>query len=168
MTSNRTDRQPSTLILGLGNTLMTDEAAGIAVLHRLEAEGRLSDAILLDGGTLSFTLAGHIADCPRLIVIDAAVMGTAPGTVRVFEGRAMDRQLSGRGKSVHEVGLMELMDMARLTDTLPDRRALVGIEPALVDWGDCLTGAVSEAIPRATTAVYALLEAWDSASQQAG
>jgi hydrogenase maturation protease len=166
MTSGQPDRHPSTLILGLGNTLMTDEAAGILVVRRLETEGRLPDAVLLDGGTLSFTLAGPIADCPRLIVVDAAAMGTAPGTVRVFEGPAMDRQLSGRGRSVHEVGLMELMDMARLTDTFPERRALIGIEPARVEWGDGLTAEVSEAIPRAMQAVYSLMEAWESAAPQ--
>jgi hydrogenase maturation protease len=160
--------QPTTLILGLGNTLLTDEAVGVEVLRRLEADRRLGeDTVLIDGGTLSFTLAGYIADCRRLIVIDAAMMGTAPGTVRVLEGAAMDRQLSGRGKSVHEVSLMDLMDMARLAETLPDPRALVCIEPKLVDWGDRLTAEVSAAVPRAMEAVCSLIERWDAAAGRA-
>jgi hydrogenase maturation protease len=161
MSESATKRHPSTLILGLGNTLLKDEAAGVQVVRRLATEGGIPDARLLDGGTLSFTLAGHIADCSRLIVIDAAAMGSPPGSVRVFEGEAMDRQLSGRGKSVHEVSLMDLLDMARLTDTLPGRRALVGIEPALVDWGDGLTAEVSAAVPKALAAVRDLIAGWE-------
>lgn len=151
----------STLILGLGNTLLADEGVGIAVVRRLEAAADIAGAIFLDGGTLSFTLTGPIAEVSRLVVVDAAVMGTPPGTVRVFEGEAMDRQLSGKGKSVHEVSLLDLMDMARLTDTLPSPRALVGIEPEKVDWGDSLTPAIADAVPEAMAAVRALVARWD-------
>lgn len=153
---------PRTLILGLGNSLMTDEALGVIVIRHLHAEGGLGDVGLLDGGTLSFTLAGPIGDSPRLIVVDAAVMGEPPGTVRVFEGEAMDRQLSGIGKSVHEVSLMDLLDMARITATLPQRRALVGVEPAVIEWGEDLSPAVAAAVPEAMARVRALLRAWDA------
>jgi len=155
----------STLILGLGNTLLTDEAAGIEVIRRLEAAADLTSVRFLDGGTLSFTLAAPIADCPRLIVVDAARMGQVPGTVKVFEGEAMDRQLSGKGKSVHEVSLADLMDMARLSDTLPQRRALVGIEPAEMDWGDALTSTVAAAVPAAMDAVRTLVARWHDQSR---
>lgn len=154
---------PHTLILGLGNVLLTDEAVGALVVHRLEAESDpQTPCHFLDGGTLSFTLAVPIGECPRLIVVDAAVMGDAPGSVRVFEGEAMDRQLSRHAKSVHEVSLADLMDMARLTDSLPVRRALVGIEPQLVDWGDKLTPPVEAAVPVAMARVRELLTRWDS------
>jgi len=153
--------RPRTLILGLGNILLTDEAVGVIVVRRLEEAGGLGDVGFLDGGTLSFTLSGPIADSPRLIVVDAAVMGEPPGRVCVFEGEAMDRQLSGIGKSVHEVSLMDLMDMARLTESLPKHRALVGIEPAAVDWGDELSPAVAAAVPEAMGRIRDLLRAWD-------
>jgi hydrogenase maturation protease len=52
------------------------------------------------------------------------------------------------------------MDMARLTDSLPARRALVGIEPELVDWGDCLTPSVEAAVPVAMAQVRELLARW--------
>jgi hydrogenase maturation protease len=153
----------TTLILGIGNVLLTDEAVGAVVVRRLEAESDPATPLrFLDGGTLSFTLADPIADCARLIVIDAAVMGDAPGSVRVFEGEAMDRQLSQHARSVHEVSLIDLLDIARLTDSLPERRALIGIEPALVDWGDTLTPAVEAAVPIAMAQVRVLLSRWDA------
>ena len=152
-----------TLVLGLGNTLLTDEAVGPRTVERMQAEGGARDGIrYLDGGTLSFTLAAPIAECSRLVVVDAAAMGMPPGTVQVFEGEAMDRQLSLNAKSVHEVSLADLLDIARLTDTLPPQRALVGIEPALVDWGSELTPAVEAAIPEAIARIRGLLKHWRS------
>ena len=153
-----------TLILGLGNVLLADEAVGAAVIRRLESEADPAAPLrFLDGGTLSFTLAVPIAECPRLIVIDAAAMGDTAGSVRVFEGEAMDRQLRRHAKSVHEVSLADLLDIARLTDSLPARRALIGIEPAMIDWGDELTPAVAAAVPVALERVWELLARWDAA-----
>ena len=151
-----------TLILGLGNTLMADEAVGPTVVRRLASETDPAAPLqFLDGGTLSFTLTMPIEECARLIVVDAAALGAAPGTVRVFEGEAMDRQVSLPAKSVHEVSLADLMDMVRLTTGLPARRALIGIEPAVIDWGDGLTPAVAAAVPAAMAAVRALLARWE-------
>jgi hydrogenase maturation protease len=159
--------QPATLVLGLGNVLLTDEAVGAAVLKALvplaAARPELS---LMDGGTLSFTLAGPIGDADRLVVVDAAKMGQAPGTVRVLEGEAMDAQLSRHANNVHEVSLADLFDIARLTDSLPARRALIGIEPERVDWGDELTPVVAAAVPQAVAEIQALLARWESKDEE--
>jgi hydrogenase maturation protease len=153
----------STLILGLGNALLADEGVGVEVIRRLKAElAHRDDLRFLDGGTLSFTLAGAIADSGRLIVVDAAALGAAPGTVRVLEGDAMDRQLRTRGKGVHEVSLGDLMDMARLTASLPARRAIVGIQPSKIDWGAQLTPTLEVAVPTAMAAVRDLIARWDA------
>jgi len=152
-----------TLILGLGNVLLTDEAIGVAVLAALTGDAEADPSLrLLDGGTLSFTLAGPIGDATQMIVIDAAAMGEPPGSIRVFEGVAMDEQLTLHAKSVHEVSLSDLIDIARLTDSLPMRRAMIGIEPALVDWGSELTPPVAAAVPRAVSEVRTLLQRWRS------
>ena len=153
---------PSTLILGLGNVLLTDEAVGAAVLKALEPLARARPEVtLMDGGTLSFTLAGPIGDAAQLVVVDAAKMGQAPGTVRVLEDEAMDAQLSKHANSVHEVSLADLFDIAKLTDSLPARRALIGIEPERVDWGSQLTQAVAAAVPRAVAEIEALIARWE-------
>jgi hydrogenase maturation protease len=158
----RMTRINTTLILGLGNILLSDEAVGIEVIRRLQSTTDRPDVRFLDGGTLGFTLAAPIAESKRLIVVDAARMGDPPGTVRVFEGDAMDRQLSGKAKSVHEISLADLIDMARLTDTLPRERALVGIEPAEIEWGDALTPVVEAAVPHAMDAIRTLVERWSA------
>jgi hydrogenase maturation protease len=151
----------TTLVLGIGNNLLTDEGIGIHVVNYLLAHHPDEPGVeYLDGGTLSFTLAERIADHDQLIVVDAARLGEPPGTLRCLEGEAMDRYLSGNRQSVHEVGLTDLLDIARLSDTLPRRRALVGIEPASLDWGEQPSPGLRLAVPEAARQVVTLIRTW--------
>jgi len=150
-----------TLVLGIGNTLLTDEGVGVHVLERLGAEPLPEDVELLDGGTLSFTLAGPIEEADALVVVDAANLKSSPGTLKVFQGEAMDAFLMGNRKSsVHEVGLTDLRTIAMLAGHWPQRRALVAIQPQAVDWGETPTPAVAAAIPVAVEAVRDLIRGW--------
>jgi hydrogenase maturation protease len=150
------------VVLGIGNTLLSDEGAGVHAIRMLESHAwRAPDVQLIDGGTLSFTLAGPIAQADSLIVIDAAELSGTPGSVEVFVGDEMDRFLGTRRKhSVHEVGLLDLMQIARLTGCLPARRALIGIQPGCVDWGERPTPAVECAIGQACEHALGLLSRW--------
>jgi hydrogenase maturation protease len=152
------------LILGIGNSLLRDEGAGIHALNCLRDQiPARSNLTFLDGGTLSFTLAGAIEDASCLIVLDAAQLDAAPGHTQVFEGEQMDAFLgSNRKRSVHEVSLLDLLAIARLGDHLPERRALVGIQPAEIDWGEHPSAAVQAAMPRICGQVRQLIEAWQA------
>jgi hydrogenase maturation protease len=151
-----------TVVLGIGNTLLGDEGAGVHALRALEARAaNLPDVEYLDGGTLSFTLAAAIEDADQLIVLDAAQLNAAPGTVQLFEDNAMDLFLGSRRKaSVHEVGLIDLMVMARLAGRFPERRALIGIQPQYLDWAEAPTAAVAAAIPQVCDLALDVLERW--------
>ena len=156
-------QQSNTLVLGIGNTLLTDEGIGVYVLDGVERhESPVFDEVTtMDGGTLSFTLAGAIENCQKLIVIDAAELKSDPGTVRVFENSDMDSYItSGNKRSVHEVTLADVMSITLLSGKLPEKRALVGIQPADIDWGDAPTEAVSAAIPVAVSEIESILKRW--------
>ena len=151
----------TTLILGIGNNLLTDEGVGIHVIEYLaETFSEEPNTTYLDGGTLSFTLAGPIADHDNLIVIDAARLGRAAGTCETLLGEQMDRYLTGNRESVHEVGLMDLLDIARLSDTYPSNRALIGIQPKSLDWGDKPSTNVAPSIPEAAKSAIELHRSW--------
>ncbi len=151
---------PDTLILGIGNPLLTDDGAGIHTLERLRGANLPSGVELLDGGTLSFNLLEHVEAAPRLVVIDAAHLGEPPGTVKVLEDLAMDHWLRSGKRSVHEVGLADVLDMARLTGGLPEPRALVAIEPESLAWGERPTATVTAAIDQAVAETLYLLARW--------
>jgi len=119
----------NTLILGIGNTLLSDEGAGIHAMQKLQSDyPELQNVTFVDGGTLSFTLAAYLQDCSNIIVLDAAELNSLPGTVRTMVGAEMDEFLGAARRSPHEVGLLDLFDIARLAESLPVKRALIGIQ----------------------------------------
>jgi len=151
----------TTLVLGVGNTLLGDEGAGVhAALHLARAVGDRPGLEFLDGGTLGFTLLPRLEQHDGLIVFDAARLGESPGSVRCFEAAAMDEFLGRPRRSAHEVGLRDLLDMARLAGHLPCRRALVGIEPGPMDWSESPSAEVGEALDHAARVALGLLGRW--------
>ncbi len=150
------------LVLGIGNTLLTDEGVGVHVVHALEPElGHLPEVTLLDGGTLSFTLAGPIEEADALIVVDAANIKTSPGGWTLLKGEEMDAFLtSNRKASVHEVGLTDLRAIAILAGHWPEKRAMLAIQPQTIDWGEQPTPAVAAAIPPVCAAIIEQIREW--------
>ena len=152
----------NTLILGIGNTLLCDEGVGIHALNLFQSYyPDLPNLTYIDGGTLSFTLAAYIEDCDNLIVLDAAELKAPAGTVKTMAGEQMDAFLGAARRSPHEVSLLDLFDIARLTESLPLNRALVGIQPGHIGWGMSPTEPVERALPAAVNEVVKLLMQWD-------
>jgi len=144
----------NTLILGIGNTLLSDEGAGIHAMHKLQSiYPDNPDIVYIDGGTLSFSLAAYLQDCSNIIVLDAAEFNSAPGTVRTMVGDEMDNFLGAARRSPHEVGLLDLFDIARLTESLPVNRALIGIQPKSIEWGTSPTPPVQPPVQKALPVV---------------
>ena len=158
-----------TLILGIGNTLLADEGLGIHLLdHLRRRHPDLPGVRFVDGGTLSFTLAPQIEDADNFIVLDAAQLHAPPGTIALFEGSEMDRFVGEGRRSVHEVGLVDIMSMARLQARLPANRALLGIQPFTLGWGDAPSTAVAGVIPEAGNRVMQLLYKWQVINNTSG
>lgn len=157
------------VVLGLGNTLQMDDGVGVHAIRWLQQDqGAFSGTVnFVDGGTISFPLLEVIEDAKKLVVVDAVIMGRDPGEVRVFEGQAMDEFLArSRAGSVHEVSLAELFSMARLRGYLPASRALIGIEPELVNWSETLSPIVAASLPRVSRALVRLLDGWGCGDAQ--
>ncbi len=151
------------LVLGLGNTLLTDDGIGlhvIAALDRDHARRTNGSVVVLDGGTLGLALLPEIEAATALIVVDAANFGSSPGDVRVFDVDAMDVQLGAAKSSAHELALADLIGAARLSGSLPERRALVGIAPSSVEWGLEPTAEAAASIPLALAEIENLIERW--------
>ena len=153
-------RAKTIAVVGIGNSLLTDDGAGIHTLERF-AEGNTNDDVFcLDGGTVGLALLDRLSDLDGLVALDAMKLGLRPGTVTVLEGEAMDAHLRNQHGSVHEVGLSDLMDALRLRGDLPEKRALIGIEPEDMDWGTEPTAAVAAALPEAADRANNLVENW--------
>jgi hydrogenase maturation protease len=149
------------LLLGLGNSMMRHDGIGVHVVNALDPwPGPQQDVRVRDGGTLVLSLLPEVESCDALIVVDAAMIGATPGSVKTFEGREMDAQLAGKRHSVHELALSDLMAAAEFLGARPERRALVGVQPENIDWGLEPTETVADAMPRILGAVRELVERW--------
>jgi hydrogenase maturation protease len=154
------------MILGIGNPLMGDDGVGIRIVHNLMKQPRQlafagDNVEVIDGGTLGYLLIDRLMDVADWIVVDAANLSAIPGSVKVFRGDEMDAFLTtGRSASVHEVGLIDLMEMLTLLGHLPQRRALVAVQPEIIDWQTDLSPAVAASLSRAEAAVIEVLRDW--------
>ena len=156
MTSGAT----SIAVVGIGNSLLTDDGAGIHTLERFADGNSDEDIQCLDGGTVGLALLDRLANLKGLVALDAMILGKEPGSITVLEGEDMDAHLRNQRGSVHEVGLSDLMDALRLRGELPENRALIGIEPAEMDWGTEPTAPVAAAVPKAAAEANSLVRAW--------
>ena len=150
------------LVLGLGNTLLTDEQVGVRVAEAVGRDPR-AEALgirALDGGTMGLSLLVDMEEADAMVVIDAAWLKQHAGAIETFEGADMDHFLRTRGRNPHDIGLDDMLDGLRLRDAVPEHRALVGIQPAHLGVGEAMTPAVAEAVPAAVEAVFELVERW--------
>ena len=140
------------LVLGVGNTLLSDDGIGVHVVEALKRNLQHDEQhgiVFCDGGTLGLSLLPEIENARAIVVIDAAETGAVPGTVRTFEGASMDAQLLGKKRTAHEVAIADLMSAARFMGCLPAQRALIAIQPGSTAWGLQPSPPVSAAIPHA-------------------
>ncbi|MHB1037982.1 MAG: hydrogenase maturation protease [Pirellulales bacterium] len=108
---------PRRLVLGIGNLLMGDEGVGVHAVRALERETLPEGVELLDGGTGGFHLLGAMRDYPEIILIDATLDDSPPGTVRITQPRfASDYP---RSLGAHDIGLRDLIESAALLGPLP-------------------------------------------------
>lgn len=161
MSSENDAIAPTALILGFGNILLGDDGAGVQLVERLRTQWRGGSCDFVDGGTMSFSLLSYVEGKNAMLVIDAAELGETAGSTLLLEDVAMDDFLKGtRRRTVHEVGLIDLLDMARLQNCLPRRRALLCIQPAVIDWSEQLSPAVEASLEGASNQARALLTRW--------
>ena len=155
------------VVLGVGNTLLTDDGVGIVVVRELAEAAEASPptgagapVVYHDGGTIGLALLPLIENTAGVILVDAANFGGAVGEVRLFEGEAMDALLRVNRSTPHEIAVSDLILTAELIGTRPDRRALVAIQAGDLTLGDAPQPAVAAAVPEARAHVAALIDRW--------
>jgi hydrogenase maturation protease len=70
------------VVLGIGNTILSDEAAGVRAVEALERGWILPENVVaIDGGTSGMEMIEDLSDLDFLVVLDVVKTGAAPGTV---------------------------------------------------------------------------------------
>jgi hydrogenase maturation protease len=109
-----TSSNPKTLVLGLGNTLLSDEGVGVHVVRALQTHSLPAGVECLDGGTGGFILLEPMQAADRIVMIDAAADGNPIGTVtRTVPRFARDYPPT---LTAHDIGIKDLLDLFYMLD----------------------------------------------------
>jgi len=146
------------VVLGIGNLLKGDDGVGVRVIEALASRSLPDDVECIDGGTGGPTLMIHVEGARALIVVDAVNLGAPPGAVRAFSLEEIEDTGGPACFSLHDVGILPMLDLARALGTLPPVVRIVGVQPERFDLGDRLTPAVEDAVPRAADLVMKEIE----------
>jgi hydrogenase maturation protease len=139
---------PKVIILGVGNILLKDEGVGIRVIERLRRDYLFPDNVtLIEGATDGIDLLSVIRHAEYIIIVDAITSGQAPGQILKFS----PEKLSARNNtphSLHQLGLHEVLQMAKTLDGKLPTITILGIVPEDVSgYGLELTELMRSRIP---------------------
>jgi hydrogenase maturation protease len=149
-----------TLIIGLGNPLISDDSVGLRVAQDLRATlAERDDVEVTEDYWGGLRLMERMIGYDRAIVVDAICTGAAPGTIHHLTTNMISTQKSA---SAHDVNLPTALAFGRHAGAQLPRDEdvyLMGIEAEdVINFSDECTPAVAAAIPIAVQEVIQLLE----------
>lgn len=131
------------LVIGVGNELGCDDAAGVELSRQLKKGLRKSGrASVVEAGATpeNFTSVVNKLHPSHIVIVDAAKMGLQPGSVRIVE----KAEITGFSYSTHTlplsflIGLLEKSSGAVIT--------VIGIEPLNVGFGEKISRPVRDSL----------------------
>ena len=135
------------VILGIGNILLSDEGIGVHVANELFKRVLPENVSVVEGGTDGFRLLNVITEADRLIVIDAVRGGDEPGAIYRFDIDDVKRCPSGFKTSVHQIGILEVIDLSGLIGKTP-HTTIIGVEPKSLEMSMELSPEIRDKMPR--------------------
>jgi hydrogenase maturation protease len=151
-----------TLILGLGNPILTDDGVGIYVVRAAAARCQRDDVTFAEASVGGLRLLDTIVGYQQVIIVDAIqTRNGKPGDVYRLQPNGLRASL--HSGSAHDLSLPGALTLGRrMGMALPDDRSIsiLAIEAEdVLTFGESCTPAVTAAIPRAVEAVMTRLEA---------
>lgn len=135
----------NTVVLGIGNLLLSDEGVGVHLAHHL-MQHPIPQVEVVEGGVDGLGLMSVILDAERLIVVDAVRGGEAPGTLYRFTPETLYRHHAAYQLSLHEMGILEALHLAGLVGEVPPT-VIIGVEPRSTAPGMTLSAEIRDRFP---------------------
>jgi hydrogenase maturation protease len=141
------------VIIGVGNLLLKDEGVGVHVVQELQKKGLPSVVEVHDGGVAGIGLLDFFPGASKVLLIDAADMNRTAGTLVRFTPEEVAGKVERPRFSAHDIGLLEVLELARAIDQSPPQVVIFGIQPKEISWGTELSAEVQASIPGVMEAV---------------
>lgn len=148
-----------TLVAGVGNVFLHDDAFGVEVVKLLAGRPNEPGVVIKDFGIRGVHLVYELLNgCDLFVLIDASPRGQPPGTVTVLEVDPAD----GTRETItlmdaHSMAPDEIFAMLSSMGGRPGRSLVVACEPADVSPGIGLSAEVTAALPHAVREIEEIL-----------
>lgn len=135
------------VILGIGNTILSDEGVGVHAAAALARSHALPDGVqVIDGGTAGMELLDALSDVDVLLVLDAVASRQAAGGVLCLTGPEVP--VFFRSKlSPHQVSICDVLASLEFAGHAPHDLVLIGVEPRNLELGLELSPQVAARVP---------------------
>ncbi len=152
-----------TLVIGCGNLLRGDDAAGPVLVRRLWQRGLPPGVRCADGGTGGMDVAFQMRGVPQVILVDACRSGHRPGSLFRLPGSEVEQLPPLRGINLHAFRWDHALAFARwlLKDQYPQNITVYLIEGQQFELGQGLSEPVNRAIDRLCDLLF---QQWDQDS----
>lgn len=132
------------LLVGCGNLLRGDDGVGPILVRHLWERGVPEGARLVDGGTAGMDTAFQMRGAERVVIVDAAATGSAPGTLFRVPGAELEDLPPLQGLHTHSFRWDHSIALARwiLGDACPTDITVFLIEAGGVELGADLSAPV--------------------------
>jgi hydrogenase maturation protease len=149
-----------TLVLGVGNLLLSDDGVGVHTIQRLQKMVQLPEEVqVVDGGTSGLDLLHYLEEVSHLIIVDAIEVDQPPGTLTRLAGDQVPAYLSLK-ISPHEIGLPDMLFAAKLRDLYPEEVVIWGVQPATTEVGLDLSPPVAAQLDVLVEKILEELKGW--------
>jgi hydrogenase maturation protease len=146
-----------TVVIGIGNPLRGDDAAGAVAAERLR--GRVPEGVeVIACSEEPSRLMDAWTGADRVVLVDTVSSGAPPGTLHRFDAGEEAVPARTFRSSTHAIGIADTIELARALGRLPTRVRVYGIEAGGFETGTSLTPAVESAIAFLVRDVLADLE----------
>jgi len=134
-----------TVVIGIGNRLRGDDAAGVVVAEQLRPRVRDGvEVVSCDEEPSRLMEAWEGAE--SVLLVDTVSSGSPPGTLHRVEAGEQAVPARTFRSSTHAIGIADTIELARALGRLPRRVRIYGIEAGGFTTGAALTPAVESAV----------------------
>lgn len=148
------------LVIGIGNTLYSDEGVGVHLLPYVEeALSDFDNIEIMDGSTDGIKLLGPVEECDYLLVLDAVANHKEPGTIIILKNDEIPNLFTVK-MSIHQMGFQEVVAATKVRQTAPEEYMIIGVQPDSLEIGLELSDCVKNKIPEIVELVVDQVKQW--------
>lgn len=148
-------------VLGIGNTILSDEGFGVRVVEFLKKNFIFPENVsLIDGGTLGVELQHFIVGTKKLLIIDSINGGEEPGKIFHLHDGEILKHFTQK-ISAHEIGIQDILTMLEITEKKIPVVELIGAQPFNLEAGTNLSPQMENLLPIFAKKTLEILQTWN-------